>query len=406
MTTLAALLAFTAPLQSAPWEDLFDGKSLDNWHRLGGQANYRIEDGAIVGSTVPNTPNTFLCTYRTFADFEMEFDFKVHPELNSGIQIRSHSVPGYQNGRVHGYQCEIDPSERAYTGGVYDESRRGWLKDLADNPEGRKAFRQNEWNHYRIRAVGDHIQTWVNGILTADVHDKVDRNGFIGLQVHGVGGRTDTMEVAWKNIRVRDFGNPDLRPPAGGKWLLNQAEDTKKWTRRGAPGQDIGWKWDYGFLEVVPGTGDVMTRETFNDCEAYIEFMVDDNGQSGQANGNSGFYLQGRYEVQILNSAGQEPQNNIAGSVYSVKAPDYNMALPAYQWQSYYVKFRAPRWKDGKKIENPRISVWHNGTLVQDNVEIPNGTTAGGPEEEGPGPFLLQDHGNIIRFRRAWVKPL
>ena len=115
---------------TTPWQELFDGKTLQGWVQRGGKAHYSVKDGAIVGSTVLNTPNSFLCTEKTYGNFILELDFKVDPELNSGVQIRSESLPDYHNGVVHGYQVEIDPSSRAWTGGIYDESRRGWLKDL------------------------------------------------------------------------------------------------------------------------------------------------------------------------------------------------------------------------------------------------------------------------------------
>ena len=139
-------------------KQLFDGKTLNGWTQKGGKANYRVENDEIIGTSVPNTSNSFLCTDKNYANFILELEFKVDPRLNSGIQIRSEcfdqpkltlhgGVPRpIPAGRVHGYQVEIDPSERAYTGGIYDESRRGWLKDLKDNEAARKAFRQNEWN--------------------------------------------------------------------------------------------------------------------------------------------------------------------------------------------------------------------------------------------------------------------
>lgn len=193
---------------------LFDGSTLTGWTRRGGDASYTVEDECIVGRTAPNQPNAFLCTNETYQDFFLTLEFKVNEELNSGIQIRSRSVPEYQSGRVHGYQVEIDPSERAWTGGIYDESRRGWLDDLADNPEARAAFRHNDWNALRVEAVGDRIRTWLNGVPAADLHDDMTPSGFIALQVHGVGNRADPLEVRWRNIRLRPFSNSATGPPA------------------------------------------------------------------------------------------------------------------------------------------------------------------------------------------------
>lgn len=190
--------------QEPEWVEIFDGKSLKGWVQRGGKARYVVENGMVIGKTVPNTPNSFLCTEKTYGDFELELDFKVNPELNSGVQIRSNSLPDYKNGRVHGYQVEIDPSDRAWTGGIYDESRRGWLNSLQENNKARYAFRQNQWNHFRILATGNRIQTWINDVPAADLSDDKTARGFIALQVHGVGGRKDEITVRWKNIRLRE----------------------------------------------------------------------------------------------------------------------------------------------------------------------------------------------------------
>ena len=130
--------------------DLFDGKTLAGFEQKGGKARYHAEDGCLVGTTVPNTPNSFLCTKRHYGDFILEYEFLVDDRLNSGVQIRSHSLADYRKGRVHGYQVEIDPSKRAWTAGIYDEARRGWLNNLKDNEAARKAFRSSAWNK-RVR---------------------------------------------------------------------------------------------------------------------------------------------------------------------------------------------------------------------------------------------------------------
>jgi len=194
------------------WQDLFNGRDLNGWTQRGGKANYAVEGDCIVGSTVPRTPNSFLCTEKDYGDFELELEFLVHPALNSGVQIRSESKPDVKNGVVHGYQIEIDPADRAWTAGIYDESRRGWLDDLSDNRPARYAFRQADWNHLRVLAVGDHIQTWLNGVPAADLHDSMTLSGFIALQVHGVGSREDALTVRWRKIRIRE--NPPVSTEA------------------------------------------------------------------------------------------------------------------------------------------------------------------------------------------------
>lgn len=200
---------------------LFDGKSLEGWKQHGGKAKYRVENGEIVGSSVPNTPNSFLCTEKEYGDFILEVEFKVDPKLNSGIQIRSQvfaeereiDVEGKSKkipaDRVHGYQVEIDPDVergRLWSGGIYDEGRRGrFLADLKDNEAARKAFRPGEWNKFRIECKGDSIKTFINGVPAVDLKDSMTPKGLIALQVHGVGGREEPLEVRWRNIRIKEL---------------------------------------------------------------------------------------------------------------------------------------------------------------------------------------------------------
>lgn len=188
------------------WMPLVDGETLDGWERLGGEATYRVEDGTIVGTTVAGTPHTFLATRERYGDFVLELDVQVDSLLNSGVQIRSNSYAGYRDGRVHGYQVEIDPSERAWTGGLYDEARRGWLFPLDSRRAAREAFRQGAWNHLRIEARGAHLRTWVNGVLAADLIDPRTDAGFIALQVHSIDDQDKAgRHVRWKNIRIKDL---------------------------------------------------------------------------------------------------------------------------------------------------------------------------------------------------------
>lgn len=199
------------------WRPLFDGRTLGGWVQRGGRAAYRVENGEIVGATRPDQPNSFLCTRQTFADFELDLEFKVDPQLNSGIQIRSQARPDVEAGgeRVYGYQVEIDPSERAWTGGLYEEAGRGWIGPLGDNAEARGAFKQGEWNHFRIEARGDVIRTWINGVPGVEVHDAMTRSGFIALQVHGVGERADELTVRWRGLQVRELNEESGRSEVG-----------------------------------------------------------------------------------------------------------------------------------------------------------------------------------------------
>jgi Domain of Unknown Function (DUF1080) len=218
----AAALPAAEPTQPTDgWIQLFNGKNLDGWVRRGGEAKYTVENGELVGRSVPNTSNSFLCTTKSYGDFILELDFKADADLNSGVQVRSEyveegktaesarkKIQGPKGGRVFGYQVEIDPDVkrgRLWTGGIYDEGRRGWLKDLKDNDAARKAFKGGEWNHLRIECKGDSIKTWINGVAAADLHDDVTPAGFIGLQVHGVGAKKEPLEVRFRNMRIKEF---------------------------------------------------------------------------------------------------------------------------------------------------------------------------------------------------------
>jgi len=199
------------------WVPLFNGKNLAGWVQAGGHAKYRVEDGQVVGQCVPNTGNSFLCTDRHYTNFILEVEFKVDPSLNSGIQIRSHYYDEPREyewqgrkikvspGRVHGYQVEIDPSSRAWSGGIYDEGRRGWLNDLKARPEAGKAFKQGDWNQFRVECRGDSLKTWINGVAAADLKDSYTPSGLIALQVHSVGSKENPMEVRWRNIRLKEL---------------------------------------------------------------------------------------------------------------------------------------------------------------------------------------------------------
>ena len=170
----------------------------------------------------------------------------------------------------------------------------------------------------------------------------------------------------------------------------------------------VPWKYDprSGVLEIVPGSGSVCTRRKFQDFRLHLEFAVNRREGNWGNDGNSGVYIQRRYEVQILNSWGRKLSRQDCGALYQQRLPDRNASRPVGEWQSFDIVFRAPRWKDGEKVENARITVVHNGQRIHDDVEMPNKTGAG--LKEGPEPefIRLQDHGNAVRFRNFWVQPL
>lgn len=222
------------------WEYLFDGKTLSGWTQKGGSAPFKVQNGAIVGTTAKDEPNSFICTEKEYGNFILELEFKVDPQLNSGVQFRSF----FEDGVVRGYQYEIDPDKvsmyesnpsnfdmqgnpipagtepRSWTGGIYDEKRRGWIGDLTRNPEARAAFIPNQWNKIRVEAIGAELNTWINGVHACTVIDYLTPNGFIALQVHAV-SPYKKMKIMWRNIRIQDLG---LNPAQGDVVDVNVGE--------------------------------------------------------------------------------------------------------------------------------------------------------------------------------------
>ena len=201
------------------WISLFDGETLEGWSVHSGKATYSVEDGAIVGQAIKNSPNSFLCTDREFSDFILEFEVLLEDEeLNSGVQFRSQIAPqelvfwfrndkgNYQPtripaDRVYGYQVEI--AAGGGSGGVYDEARRAmmpWWPEEGSKES--KVFKNKKWNSYRIECKGDSIKTIVNGVIVSDFRDALSDSGIIGLQVHDVGNDSTPYRVRWRNIRL------------------------------------------------------------------------------------------------------------------------------------------------------------------------------------------------------------
>ena len=207
------------------FQPLFDGKTLEGWVQRGGQAMYSIEQGGVIaGHSVPNTKNSFLCTENEYGDFVLRYEFKCDDALNSGVQIRSAvndeetvvQIKGKEKkipkGRVHGYQVEIDPNkpDRMWTAGIYDEARRGWLfpglrggDPEAFTSQGKQTYKPGKWNKVRVRCKGNRIQTWLNGEPRADFEDDLTPEGFIALQIHGVGEKTDALYCRWRKLSIK-----------------------------------------------------------------------------------------------------------------------------------------------------------------------------------------------------------
>ena len=181
---------------------LFNGKNLDGWTKVGGDATYSVVDGAIVG-TRGGGPNTFLRTNETYPDFVLELEFMWDHPINSGVQFRSHQKV---DGLVSGYQCELDPSDRRWTGGLYEEAGRGWLVPLDHDPTAMAAVSNiSAWNQLRIEARGEQLRTWVNDVPCATLIDTQADSGFIALQVHSADA---PGQIRWRRITLTPIGSP------------------------------------------------------------------------------------------------------------------------------------------------------------------------------------------------------
>lgn len=208
---IAAIVFGVVASAAAEFVPLFNSSNLDGWHKTAGAGTFHVENAEIVGRSAPASPNTFLVTDQPYSNFILEADFKIFdPSFNSGIQLRSHSLPSHNNGQLFGYQVEIDPSTRAWSGGLYFEGgspnrSAGWLDDLTDNPAARSAFVLGEWNHLRIAVLGRRIATWINDVPAADYLDSSAAGylstGAIGLQVHANSSQTP-LEVRWRNLLI------------------------------------------------------------------------------------------------------------------------------------------------------------------------------------------------------------
>ena len=427
------------------WEPLFNGKNLKGWKKLGGTAEYRVEDGAIVGISRMNTPNSFLRTEKTYGDFILELYFMVDDGLNSGIQFRSRSDPEYAGGAVYGYQYEIDPSARAWSGGVYDESRRGWLYTLETNPSARTAFVPGRWNKVRIEAVGDRIRTWLNGIATADLLDDADPEGFIALQVHGIGSDAamEGKTVRWKNIRICTTGLDIERTPETGIAQVNaiantisEREAAEGWkllwdgrTTAGWRGAKIGafpekgWEIRDGLLCVLPSDGaesanggDIVTTGVYGDFELKVDFLITDGANSGikyfvDPDLNKGEGSAIGCEFQLLDDL-RHPDaklgvkgNRTLGSLYDlIPAPDDKPFRPG--------QFNTARIV----VKGDHVEHWLNGVeLIEYDRNTPawNALVAYSKYRDWPnfgnaaeGHILLQDHGDAVFFKNIKIREL
>ncbi len=440
---LVTILFSSCTEKETSWRNLINNNSLEGWNIKGGNATYKNENGVIIGTTKANTPNTFLSTNKMYDDFILEIDFKVDPTTNSGIQIRSNSLPFYRDGMVHGYQVEIDPSKRAWSGGIYDEKRRRWLNPLLNNPEAQKAFQQNEWNHYRIEAIGDTIKTWINNIPASYLIDDKTASGFIALQVHSIGKNNKNIgkQIMWKNAKIvtSDLAKYSKKSPitpiitknnltfdekrAGWKMLWD-GKTTKGW--RGAKLDQFpekGWSIENGELIVAEtggaestAGGDIVTTKEYSNFELKVDFKLTSGANSGikyyvdtEINKGPGSSI--GLEYQILDDAlhedakrGSYEGSRTVTSLYDlIKADPIKPLKPIGEWNTAYIK----------SINN-KVEHWVNDVKV---LEYKRGSeeflklVAGSKYAKWPnfgvlkkGQILLQDHGDKVSFRNIKIK--
>lgn len=423
---------------SAPddgWTELFNGKDLTGWKQLNGEAKYEAVDGMIVGTTVTNTPNSFLCTEQEYSDFVLELEMLLVDDFNSGMQFRSQSLPDYNNGRVHGYQCEVDPSERGWSAGIYDEARRGWLYPVDLNPDAKSAFKSGEWNHYRIECIGPSIKTWLNGVPVSHLIDDMTPKGFIALQVHSI--RDEALanrQIKWRNIRIKTE-NLEPSPNEGiyvvnmlpnnlseaeqeqGFKLLFDGQSTEQF--KSVDGEDFpaeGWQVKEGELVVLPGGkgGSIITKEEFGPFELKFDFMFTEGANSGikYGLGNNGPSV--GLEYQILDDENHpDAKNGIDGN--RTLASLYDL-IPAEK-QSRFINGPG-EWNRGRIVLYPdnRAEHWLNGRKV---VEFTRGSeefntlvaASKFAEREGfgmaeRGPIHIQDHNDEVHFRSIKIRTI
>lgn len=418
------------------WQPLFNGQSLAGWRLINGTASYEVIDGAIVGTTRQGTPNSFLATEKSYGDFVLEFEVRqsVGP-TNSGVQFRSQSKPDVMDGRVHGPQVELDPSERQWTGGLYDEAMSGWWYPGTLNPHP-GLYKFDEWNQVRIEAIGPSMRTWINGVPTAYVIDASYPQGFIALQVHAIGKPEDTgRKIQWRNLRIKERAQPS--PPESEIFVrntlpnnLSEAERKQGWrllwngqssagwrSARNGPFPVKGWRMENGELIVAGHTGgDIVTEELLGAFELQLEFKLTPGANSGIK-----YYVSdsspAALEYQLLDDE-KHPDakkgvdgNRTLASLYDIQPrnalmTNLGVAPKIGQWQHARIVSRA----DGK------VEHWLNGVKV---LEFTRGSedfrrrVAASKFKAIPkfgeaqqGRILLQDHGDEVRFRSVKVRSL
>ena len=432
------LLSITTFAQQQQWDYLFNGKDLSGWKQLNGNAKFEAKGGMIIGTTVLNEPNSFLVTEKSYGDFILEFEFKTDDAgMNSGVQFRSESNSDYLNGRVHGYQYEIDPSKRAWTAGIYDEGRRDWLYPMEYNPSAKSLFQLSHWNKGRIECIGNSMRTFLNGKPASNLVDDMTSKGFIGLQVHMVTKPEDAgKKVYFRNIRIQ---TTHLKPTApdhifvvnflpnnlsdqeisNGAELLWDGKTTKGW--RGAYKDhfpDKGWEIKDGILSVLGAEGnesanggDIVTEKLYGAFILQFDFKMTPGANSGvkyfvtENEHNTGSAI--GLEYQILDDD-RHPDAKLGSIGNRTLASLYDM-IPSIREPR--ARKKMGEWNRGMIIVRPDGTVehWLNGWKMLDyrrGSQYFLALVAKSKYEHWPnfgmaemGHILLQDHGNNVSFR-------
>lgn len=444
------LLAISVGAQSTEkgWQNLFNGKDLTGWKRVAGTAEYKVENGVIVGTTVLNSRNTFLVTEKEYGDFILEADIWVEDEEgNAGIQTRSHYDPSAFDGegRVYGRQCEVDPTPRRWTGGIYDEGRRDWLYPMQLNAPAQNVYKKGEYNHFRIECIGNEMKTWVNGVATAYVVDTLDAQGFIGLQVHAIKSADHAgKKVCFKNIRIKTTNlKPTAFPPnvyvanfvpnyltayekKDGWRLLFDGKTSKGWkSAKGTRFPAQGWAITDAAISVIGSDGkeslnggDIVTTDQYAAFDLSFEFKLTPGANSG---------------VKYFVTLEEKSQGSAIGLEYQVLDdtlhPDAKLGRDGNRTlASLYDLIKADKqkrflrpigaWNFGRVIVYPDNKVEHylNGVKVleyirgskeyKDLVAISKYVIWKNFGEAPKGHILLQDHGNTVSYRSIKIKVL
>ncbi|GHE47197.1 3-keto-disaccharide hydrolase [Sphingobacterium griseoflavum] len=434
-----------SPTTKKGWKNLFDGKSLQGWKAVGGNAPYTVQDGAIVGTMTKGTPNSFLITEQEYGDFILELDIKLEgDQTNSGVQTRSHIDAAANNGRgrVYGRQVEVDPSARAWTGGIYDEARRSWLYPLDLNEKAKTAYKKEQFNHMRIEAIGDELRTWINGVPVAYVVDTIDASGFIGLQVHSVPDAQDGKKVYFKNIRIqtehlkpkafpKDVYVVNLKPNVlneaekkAGYKLLFDGSSSEGWRSVGGDAfPSKGWEVKNGEIKVLRSDGgestnggDIITKDQFAVFDLSFEFKLTPGANSGvkyfvtlkEKTSGSAIGL----EYQVLDDEkhpdaklGRDGNRTLA-SLYDLITSnrDARARRPIGEWNRGRVVVTADNqvthYLNGVKM----LSYERGSQAFKDLVAISKYKGWEKFGEANTGHLLLQDHGDEVSFRSIKVK--